>query len=127
MWIRWSRMHTLAGPIVEPLRRREFDAVRIGRIWKRGWRDQQIMPHQKFVINFAIHRMLVPCSFRILEEEWAHHRDPGPRCFFGQSVEIGHQPIARLNKASANSFLLWPSNPWLLISGALFRMVAIDR
>src|SRR6516164_6140443 len=61
-----------------------------------------------------------------LEEQRPQNRQTCARCFIGKRVEIWHELITRLDEAATNCFMLRATDPWLLVAGSLFRMVAID-
>lgn len=91
-------------------------------------RYEQVRAKKKLAGRFGIgvDRMMIGRCIRKLQEQWPQHGKPGARSLIGERIEIGHEPIASLDKAAADGLLFRASDPWFLIAASFLSVIALD-
>ncbi len=101
----------------------------VGRdLFRRGIRrDEHIAAEQKLASSCSdVQGRAVRARVRVLQKKGPVDRESIAGGFFGQGVEIRHEPITLLDIAAAYRFLLGAVYPDLMHARSLRRVVAID-
>src|SRR5713226_7521923 len=71
--------------------------------------------------------MFVGNRIRELEEERTHDRQAATHILLGRGVEVWQQAVTLFDEAPTNCLLFRTVHPNLLVGGAFFRVIAVDR
>ncbi len=118
--------HAQAGPVVVPVSRRQQHGIRRRLLPLRRRRHQQVRAPHELRRRCVVQRPL-PVRVGELQEHRPHHRDPLARRLLRHRVDVGQQPVARLDRRPADRLVPAPVHPRLLRRRVLVGVVAAER